>query len=211
MRTRTIAALVLAACLPLTGCGGDEDKQAEKPKAAPSDFDCTKQDVSQAEWMKHCSDEGTPPEGATEEPAEGAPPAALSVGESGTFTVADVDGNQVATFEVTVDEAEYVGASEEEAGTSLPAEGQYLRLGLTLKNVKGKPADIMTYGQVQWEDADTAAQDATTLNTVDGPDLDTTYKPGQGVTGKLILDVPERGGTLTYLGDGSGFSVKLPK
>ncbi|MEU6665291.1 hypothetical protein [Streptomyces sp. NPDC046727] len=54
----------------------------------------------------------------------------------------------------------------------------------------------MTYGNLQWEDGQTAAQDATTLEGLgDGPDLDAEYKPGQGVTGKMCCPgtPPRRG------------------
>ncbi|MFE9017297.1 hypothetical protein ACFYNL_01745 [Streptomyces sp. NPDC007808] len=70
---------------------------------------------------------------------------------------------------------------------------------------------------MQWEDEQTAAQDATTLEGVgEGDGLDTTYKPGQSVTGTLVLDVGRKGGKVGYYGsdDPSGepaFVVELPK
>ncbi|MFF6981986.1 hypothetical protein ACFZAV_30810 [Streptomyces sp. NPDC008343] len=76
----------------------------------------------------------------------------------------------------------------------------------------------MTYGRMEWEDTDTAAQDASTRDGAgDGRSLDRAYKPGQSVTGHLILDVGDEGGTVSYNGsedpnaDGPVFSVNLPE
>jgi hypothetical protein len=118
-------------------------------------------------------------------------------------------------MQVTVVSAKYVTPAEVDT-TNEPEHGQYVELTLTLKNVGDAPAEIMTYGMMQWEDEQTAAQDATTLEGVgEGASLDTTYKPGQSVTGKLVLDVARKGGTVGYYGteDPSGepaFVVELP-
>ncbi|WP_329032855.1 hypothetical protein OIE71_09180 [Streptomyces sp. NBC_01725] len=99
--------------------------------------------------------------------------------------------------------------------TNEPVLGQYLRLTLTIKNVGTKPGDFSAYGLIKWENDDTAAQDATTLEGVgEGPDLDVMYKPGQSVTGFKVLDVASKGGTLTYWGgedesEAPTFSVTL--
>jgi hypothetical protein len=100
--------------------------------------------------------------------------------------------------------------------TNKPEQGQFVKLTLTLKNVGKAPADFAAYGMMKWEDAQTAAQEATTLEGVgDGPDLDTTYKPGQSVTGSLVLDVARKGGTVSYVGTDdpsadAAFKVTLP-
>ncbi|MEU8877424.1 DUF4352 domain-containing protein [Streptomyces javensis] len=145
----------------------------------------------------------------------------VSVGQSGTFDVGETDdygeNYKVTTkMQVTVVSAKYVTPAEVDT-TNEPEQGQYVKLTLTLKNVGKAPAEIMTYGMMQWEDDKTAAQDASTLEGVgDGPDLDTTYKPGQAVTGALVLDVGRRGGKVSYVGTDdpdaeAAFVVKLPK
>ncbi|MEV4971946.1 DUF4352 domain-containing protein [Streptomyces scopuliridis] len=111
-------------------------------------------------------------------------------------------------MQVTFKSAEYVTAADIDT-TNEPELGQYVRLTLTLKNVGSKPADVSMYGATTWEDGSTAAQDATTLEGVgEGPELDTTYKPGQSVTGSLVLDVGAKGGIVSY--DGDTFRVELP-
>ncbi|MFB7919211.1 DUF4352 domain-containing protein [Streptomyces sp. NPDC056061] len=115
-------------------------------------------------------------------------------------------------LEVTATKAEYVSPAD--IGTTNKPKGQYVRLTLTVKNVGKKPGDFAAYGMMKWENASTATQDASTLEGVgDGPDLDTTYKPGQAVTGSLVLDVGTKGGTVSYWGDSSDgplFSIELP-
>ncbi|MFD7900150.1 DUF4352 domain-containing protein [Streptomyces sp. NPDC059743] len=110
-------------------------------------------------------------------------------------------------MQVTVKDVKYVDPTDI-GTTNEPTLGQFVVLTLTIKNVGSKPGDFAGYGLITWEDANTAAQDATTLETVDGPELDTTYKPGQSVTGSLVLDVGAKGGTLDY--QGGTFTVELP-
>lgn len=72
---RTIAAAVILAA-SLTACGnGDDGEKSSEPRAAASSFDCTTQDTTQAEWMKHCADE-------VEEPAAEQPSAGLTFGKT---------------------------------------------------------------------------------------------------------------------------------
>ncbi|MFD4699747.1 DUF4352 domain-containing protein [Streptomyces niveus] len=161
---------------------------------------------------------------AEEAPEEPSPSASagpvLKVGEKGTYDVIETDeygeNPAVATqMEVTVKEATYVTPAEVDT-TNEPELGQYVRLTLTVKNVGTKPGDFSAYGLMKWENDDTAAQDATTLEGVgEGASLDVSYKPGQSVTGSMVLDVGAKGGTLTYWGgEGEGeapvFSVTLP-
>ncbi|MEV6128860.1 DUF4352 domain-containing protein [Streptomyces violaceusniger] len=145
----------------------------------------------------------------------------VAVGETGTFGLGETDeygeNYKVTTkMQVTVVSAKYVTPAEVDTSNK-PEQGQYVKLTLTLKNVGKAPAEIMTYGMMKWEDDQTAAQDASTLEGVgDGPDLDTTYKPGQAVTGSLVLDVARRGGRVSYVGvddpdADAAFVVKLPK
>jgi hypothetical protein len=64
MRTRHIAAFLLAACLPLAACGGTDKssgKAASDKPAASKKVDCSDTNLSQADWVKHC--QGAPPQG----------------------------------------------------------------------------------------------------------------------------------------------------
>ena len=65
MRVRTTAATAALLLAALTACGGDgggdtADAKAsgEKKAAASGKPDCMAEDISQADWMKYCSDEG---------------------------------------------------------------------------------------------------------------------------------------------------------
>ncbi|MFJ9130400.1 DUF4352 domain-containing protein [Streptomyces sp. NPDC102340] len=178
----------------LTGCSSED---AAKGEAKP-----TKASASFAEM-----DAATP---AEEPPAAQAP--LLVAGTNGPFDVHDDSGNAVKTqMNVKVESAKYVTATE--LGTSKkPEHGQYVALKLTLKNVGKAPGRFAAYGAMMWQDAKTAPQDCTTLEIVDGPDLDTEYAPGQSATGTIILDIPRKGGTVTYYdAPGAGaFAVLLP-
>jgi hypothetical protein len=137
----------------------------------------------------------------------------LAVGRSGVYTAQDSAADAKTQMRVTVVAARYVTAAQ--VGTVNKPKGQYVDLELTVKNVGTLEGAYHSYGQIKWEDASTAARDATTLESMGtGPDLDTTYKPGQAVTGDIILDVLHKGGTLSYwdniLSDGPSFTVKLP-
>jgi hypothetical protein len=145
----------------------------------------------------------------------------LSVGQTGTWDYGETDeygeNYKVTTkMQVTVVSAKYVTPAELDTSNE-PENGQFVKLTLTLKNVGQAPAEVSTYGMMKWEDDQTAAQEATTLEGVgEGQDLDTTYKPGQSVTGSLVLDVGRKGGTVGYYGtdEPSGepaFVVELPK
>ncbi|MEU1200100.1 DUF4352 domain-containing protein [Streptomyces sp. NPDC005813] len=143
------------------------------------------------------------------------------MGQTGTWPYGETDDTgenyQVTSkMQVKVVSATYVTPAEIDT-TNKPEQGQFVKLTLTLKNVGDAPAKFAAYGMMKWEDDQTAAQDATTLEGVgDGPDLDTTYKPGQAVTGSLVLDIARKGGTVSYVGmddpsADAAFVVKLPK
>ncbi|MEV4037741.1 DUF4352 domain-containing protein [Streptomyces umbrinus] len=161
-----------------------------------------------------------------DEPSEEAPSSTpalkLAVGETGTYDVGEADEygenfKVTSKMQVNVAGAEYV--TPDEIGTSNePEQGQFVKLVLTLKNVGKAPAEFSAYGLLTWEDDQTAAQDATTLESVgEGPDLDATYKPGQSVTGSVILDVARKGGIVSYVGSEDAeaeepvFTIELPK
>ncbi|MFC8244157.1 DUF4352 domain-containing protein [Streptomyces chartreusis] len=197
----------VAGVLLLTGCssGGDDAKSA--PESIGS--------IASPETGLEM-----PTEETSSSPSS-APAPTVGAGETAKFGLGETDeygeNYKVTTqMSVTVVSAKYVTPAEVDTSNK-PENGQYVELTLTLKNVGEAPAEIMTYGMMQWEDEQTAAQDATTLEGVgEGQSLDTTYKPGQSVTGKLILDVGRKGGTVSYFGteDPSGeaaFTVSLPK
>ncbi|MEB8342332.1 DUF4352 domain-containing protein [Streptomyces endophyticus] len=182
----------------LTGCSSADSDKAE---AAPS----TTVEAS-ASFDK--VDVGEP----TEEP-QAAPAPMLAVGTNGPFDVYDDTGETVKTqMNVKVESAKYVTATDLDT-SNRPENGQYVVLKLTLKNVGKAPGNFAAYGAMKWQDTKTAPQDCTTLEVADGPELDTEYGPGQGVTGSVVLDVPRKGGTVTYYdGPGKGaFAVLLPK
>ncbi|MEV7250783.1 DUF4352 domain-containing protein [Streptomyces cyaneofuscatus] len=163
-------------------------------------------------------------EAAVEKPVEPSPSASagpvIKVGESGAYDVYDTDEygenpKVVTQLEVTVKSAEYVTPAQISTSNE-PENGQFLRLTITVKNVGKAPGEFSSYGMMTWEDANTAAQEATTLESVgEGQDVDTTYKPGQSVTGSLILDVGAKGGTLSYassiVDEAPAFTIELPK
>ncbi|MGI5404108.1 DUF4352 domain-containing protein [Streptomyces sp. CA-135486] len=188
------AASIAVAAL-LAGCGSDD-----KPESS--------------------SAASTPPKASAKpktSPAKPSTPAVpeISVGQSGKYVAVDgADDTVKTTMQVTVKGAKYV--TPEQVNTTNKPKGQFLVLTLTVKNVGDKPGRFAPYGVIKWQDEQTAAQDATTLETTEeGQDLDTTYNPGQSVTGDVVLDVVRRGGTLSYwdnlFGDGPSFTVKLPK
>ncbi len=151
-----------------------------------------------------------------------APGPVLKVGESGELETGETDDpgeNYKATSKMSVKvvSAEYVTPGEVDTGNE-PENGQFVKVTLTLKNVGDAPAEVMTYGRMEWENSNTARQKASTLEGVgDGRSIDTTYRPGQSITGFLILDVGEEGGTVSYNASedpnavGPLFSVTLPK
>ncbi len=163
-------------------------------------------------------------EAAAEKSVEPSPSAsaapAIKVGESGTFDYYETDeygqNPKVATqLEVTVKSAEYVTPAQIDT-TNEPENGQFVKLTITVKNVGKAPGEFAAYGMMTWENDATAAQEATTLEGVgEGQDVDTTYKPGQSVTGALILDVGAKGGTLNYassiVDEAPAFTIELPK
>ncbi|MDX2575881.1 DUF4352 domain-containing protein [Streptomyces scabiei] len=202
---RACVPAVLMSALLLTGCSGGGSDDAS-PKQTPASE--------------------VPIDEPTEEPSESASSSApgpeLTVGETGSYDVGETDDTGenykvTSKMQVTVVSAKYVTPAEIDT-TNKPEHGQFVELTLTLKNVGKAPAKFSAYGLMTWEDDKTAAQDATTLEGVgEGPELDTTYKPGQSVTGKLILDVARKGGTVSYVGsddldaEGPVFTIKLPK
>jgi outer membrane murein-binding lipoprotein Lpp len=202
IRRAAVPAVVLSVAL-LAGCSSGDDSTDAAPTKSPA----AEAPVEEA---------AAEPSEATSSSAPAAP--VVKVGETAEFGVGETDeygeNYKVTTkMSVTVVEAKYVTPAE--IGTSNKPQGQFVKLTLKLENVGNAPAEIMLYGMMKWEDSDTAAQDASTLEGVgEGPELDTTYKPGQSVTGSLVLDVGRKGGTVGYYGvaesEEAAFVVELP-
>jgi hypothetical protein len=183
MRRYVVPAALISAVL-LTGCSsGSDDSAAQVTPSATHE-------AAQAD----AAAPSTPSPSTTPVPV-------LKVGQTGTYGVGEADDagayKVTSTMSVTVVSAKYVTPAE--LGTSNKPAGQYVEVTLTFKNVGKAAARVETYGNLKWEDSSTAAQDVTTLEGVgSGASVDAEYKPGQSVTGKLVLDVARKGGTLTY-------------
>lgn len=196
VRRAVVPAVVVGAVL-LTGCSsGSSDKAA--PSKAPA--------------AKEAVDEGTSE--PSEAPSSSAPAAPdLSVGQSGTFVSVNPDEtSQKTKLSVTVKAVRYVTAAEL-SGASAPKNGQYAVMTLTVKNVGATASRFSPYGAIKWQDKQTAPQDASTMeSTGSGQDVDTSYGPGQAVTGDVVLDIVRKGGAVAYFdvpGD-PAFVVELP-
>lgn len=104
MRVRATAATAALLLAALTACNGGNDKAETKPSPAKSSpakkkVDCTDESLSQADWMKYCSEEGGDDASAgPEEGADGAKATGLKFGESYTWP----DGLKVTVVEARV-------------------------------------------------------------------------------------------------------------
>lgn len=198
MRIRTATA-VAALALALAACSSSDDT-ADDTSAPPASQPAEAPDAEPVDVDE--SDDELP---------DGDVPV-IGVGESATVTVTDTTYEGTAELTVTVDDIEYPDGPRNEDGTDRPADGHYVRLTLTVANT-GADGDAMfsPYGNMMWETPTHAGQEVSTLNFADGPSVDTTYRPGQSVTGAVILDVPERTGTVTYLdGWAPAVTIALP-
>ncbi|MER7922195.1 DUF4352 domain-containing protein [Streptomyces sp. NPDC096057] len=178
----------------LTGCssGGDSKADASKaPSAAPV--------VDKAS--------------STPSPSSSAP-AIPEVGVGGTakFVAVNPDDQSKTTLSVAVKSVRYVTAAELD-NASPPKNGHYAVLTVTVKNVGAGQGRFSPYGAIKWQDKQTAPQEASTMeSTGSGQDVDTSYGPGQSVTGDVVVDIPRTGGVVGYFdvpGD-PAFMVDLP-
>ncbi|MCM2391697.1 DUF4352 domain-containing protein [Streptomyces albipurpureus] len=184
-RVATSSAALVITLIGVTGCSGGTDQKADtKP---------TESAVSGPDF----STESVAPE--TAEPA-------LKMGQTGTYVVGTT------SMEITPKGVKYVTPSD--VGTETPPRGQYAVLTLTVKNVGSMSGPFKSWHSLKWFDATTAMQDVSTAIGTPGLDVDTTYAPGQSVTGDIVLDVVRRGGSVGYYEDGvdiPAFSINLPK
>ncbi|MDW6058210.1 hypothetical protein SAZ11_08930 [Streptomyces sp. FXJ1.4098] len=125
MRTRAIAALILAAGLPLTACSGSDDKKDEKPQAVgKKSFNCDDPNGDQAAWVEHCADKKPAP---AEQPSTG-----LAFGKSYRWP----DG-----LKVSVTSAKQVTKFGEYDSTPDPGETGF-RVELKLTNGSKQPVKL---------------------------------------------------------------------
>ncbi|MFI7101354.1 DUF4352 domain-containing protein [Streptomyces sp. NPDC050161] len=125
----------------------------------------------------------------------------VTVGESGTYTAVDSATGTEKKMSVTFKDLRAVTPSEIHA-TKQP-KGQYVVLTLTVKNVGSKDGGFHPQGVLKWSDGQAAEQDVSTRQkSGTGDNLDATYRPGQSVTGDVVLDIPGAGGKVN-LYDGS--------
>lgn len=159
----------------VAGCSGSQ----EAPKAAPASSSASKV------------------EKPAKAPAKAHEAPIVAVGKTATYTAEDSATNAKTKMSITLKDVKTVTPSE--IGTTTKPKGQYVALTLTVKNVGSAEGGFHPYGLMKWEDSSTAEQDASTLETSDaGQDVDTTYKPGQSVTGDVVLDVPRMGGRVNF-------------
>ncbi|BDM70627.1 hypothetical protein HEK616_41140 [Streptomyces nigrescens] len=179
IRVATLAVGALVTAVLATGCSSSSDA----PKAAPA----AAEKAPQAK-AKDVADK--PSEKPVKAPL-------VAVGKSGTYTAEDGATGVKTKMEITLKDVKTVTPSE--IGTTTKPKGQYVVLTLTVKNVGDKDGGFHPYGLMKWEDDQTAEQNASTLETSNsGQDVDTDYKPGQNVTGDVILDVPRLGGKVNF-------------
>ncbi|GAA1888526.1 hypothetical protein GCM10009837_07990 [Streptomyces durmitorensis] len=97
MRVRTISATAVLLLAALTGCASGDDDPDEKSATGKKEttskqVDCTDEDLSQADWLDHCAEEGTGEDGAEGQATS------LKFGETYTYP----DGIKVSVVEARV-------------------------------------------------------------------------------------------------------------
>ncbi|CAL9387831.1 hypothetical protein [Streptomyces sp. enrichment culture] len=132
MRVRATAATAALLLAALTACGGGDDGGTEakgRASATAPAVDCMDENISQADWMAHCSDEGAEPGGDS----TGRQAAVLEFGESYTWP----DG-----LEVTVVDAKVFTDHDEDLLESPEPGNTDFRVGLKLENGGTEPVAL---------------------------------------------------------------------
>lgn len=214
--TAVTAALLLAA---LTACGGAGDDKADtKPsavkesagKASKEKLDCNDETLSQAEWMKLCSDEGG---GASAGPEEGAGAETLRLGQAAQ-TIGD-EGTGV--LQITPDSVVFTKKATGETA----ANGVFAVVVMKDKAMTGVEADEpapITGGGWKWiaPDGQEISFDSGNSSTVamdkyDGAD---PVQPGSWQWRSQVFDLTlaqAKGGTLVYVdGEETAYRWKMP-
>ncbi|MEU5213149.1 DUF4352 domain-containing protein [Streptomyces sp. NPDC020742] len=121
----------------------------------------------------------------------------LAIGETGTYSAVDRASGARTKMSITFKNVKTVSPSE--IKTTHKPKGQYIVLTLTVKNVGDKDGGFHPRGLMKWQDTQTAEQSASTRETTGtGHNVDATYRPGQSVTGDVVLDVPRTGGKVIF-------------
>ncbi|MET9154670.1 hypothetical protein [Streptomyces griseoflavus] len=209
MRVRATAATAALLLAALTACGGGDDGGTEaKGRAsttAPA-VDCMDENISQADWMAHCSDEGAEPGGDS----TGRQAVGLEFGEPYTWP----DG-----LEVTVVDAKVFTDYDEDLLESAEPGSIGFRVGLKVENGGEKPVALDDLSLIV-EGATNGGEAAFTLFDNGSQPLEGRLAPGVSTTknhdntmetkyGRKIvvtvqrssddfsLDFPEFSGTIT--------------
>lgn len=217
MRVRAMAATAALLLAALTACGGGDDKADSKPSAKKSTtkVDCTDENLSQAEWMKSCSDEGDDASAGPEE-AGGGMAKSLAWGKTASTTgYQDPEkggGNLDVTPTTVVYQAKAMGREA--------ANGVFAIVAVKDAAVSGAAATEnapAAGGGWQW-----IAPDGQTLSGDDGEAAsitpqgfggDPNVQPGAWTWRTVAFDMSEeqRGGTLVYVdGLDEAFKWEVP-
>ncbi|MGW2344881.1 hypothetical protein [Streptomyces sp. NPDC001661] len=213
MRVRATAATAALLLAVLTACSGSEETAETKPSAVKEStkkVDCTDENLSQAEWMKSCSDESGdagagPEEGAGAETLKLGQPAQTG-GDGGTGVLQITPDTVVFTKKATGETAKNgvfaVVVMKDKAMTAVAAD---------------EPAPV-SGGGWQWRapDGETIGFDSGNSSTVafdkyDGAD---PVQPGSWQWRSQVFDLTPaqaKGGTLIYVdGDEQAHAWKMP-
>ncbi|MEU6332753.1 DUF4352 domain-containing protein [Streptomyces sp. NPDC047049] len=172
-RNAALFIVALAVTGAVAGCSSASTDAAKKPSASST---------------------APGPEKSAEAPKGPVKPPALSVGKTHTYTAIDNSGNAT-TMSVTFHAAKY--ATPSEIGEAKP-KGRYAVLTVEVTNAGHRDGTFTPYRNMRWKDRATTEQEVSTLISTGTQDVGTTYHPGQGVTGDIVLDVPRKGGSVTY-------------
>lgn len=219
MRVRATAATAALLLAALTACGGDggkaDPKSPDKAKASASKkVDCADESLSQAEWMKYCSDEGS---GTGGDGTAGIKK--LAFGKAATTVGAQSPADGTAggeTLEVTPSTVVY----QAEAMGNTASNGVYAIIAVKDRAPAGKAAESAPIegGGWQWIAADGQAlsegeNDASSI-TPQGFTGGGSIPAGAWAWDSVAFDLSKAqasGGTLVYTdGAGATFQWKVP-
>ncbi|MFI0217233.1 DUF4352 domain-containing protein [Streptomyces lydicus] len=124
----------------------------------------------------------------------------VAVGKTASYSAANGATGARTTFSVTFHAAKYVTASEISAGKP---KGRYAVITLEVTNTGNRDGSFHPYGFMNWEGGHTVTQEIATLYSTGTQRVDSTYHPGEAITGDLVLDVPYKGGKVSYY-EGTG-------
>jgi hypothetical protein len=217
MRVRATAATAALLLAALTACGGSDDggktDSASKPKDAASgssEFDCMAENVSQADWMKHCNDEGAGTGGDGGAAGAGK---TLQLGEPAQTTG---DGG-TGVLEITPDTIVFT----KKAGGETAANGTFVVVTMKDKAMTAVAADEpapISGGGWKWmaPDGEMVGWDSgnSTSVTVGKFENADPVQPGAWQWRAQVFDltlVQAKGGTLIYVdGEETAFRWKVP-